>query len=354
MAIKIYEKFAPRANPADGDYPYGSIKNESVPGAKDGTPLDAVWANDYAGFDAALFAEAGIVPSGNPDTVVESQRLDALKVIFDRSYPNVGTMVSDTNHVIGNRYSTGGTTWKVVDVVCGLSLGSGLYAEVTSETVCANDFGADKSGIIKINDALNDAADMRSRDGASLPVSFQPGLYNIDGFTRRVQAPNTNIGQERLVIIGPETPATALHQYMIPSVIFEGNGDIFLSVTNYHLKNIGIRNRLLAGVPVLAGKLITPYANGLEFGTLEGCYLGECNYHIYYDRTPTPDPTLDYTLDMRLTRTSFYGARISSRYINGYTAGYSEFQCYTSHCQMDLDSLNLAHVQWYATPSLNI
>jgi len=81
MTIKIFEKFSPRANPADGNYPYGSIKNESVPGAKDGTPLDAEWGNDYAGFDAALLAEAGIVPSGNADTAVNSQRLEAMKQI---------------------------------------------------------------------------------------------------------------------------------------------------------------------------------------------------------------------------------------------------------------------------------
>lgn len=85
MAIKIFEKFAPRANPADGNYPHGSIKNESVPGARDGTPLDATWGNDYAGFDAALLAEAGITPSGSPDTALASQRLDAIKGIFSAS-----------------------------------------------------------------------------------------------------------------------------------------------------------------------------------------------------------------------------------------------------------------------------
>lgn len=79
MTIKIYEQFAPFANPADGDYPYGSIKNDSIPGAEDGTPLDAVWANDYAGFDAALLAEAGIVPSGVADKLGASQRVDAIK-----------------------------------------------------------------------------------------------------------------------------------------------------------------------------------------------------------------------------------------------------------------------------------
>lgn len=84
MAIKIYEQFAPFANPADGDYPYGSIKNDSIPGAEDGTPLDATWGNDYAGFDAALLSEAGIVPNGNPDTVVESQRVEAINTLIAR------------------------------------------------------------------------------------------------------------------------------------------------------------------------------------------------------------------------------------------------------------------------------
>lgn len=81
MAIKIYEEFAPFANVGDTNYPNGSIKDDSTPGAEDGTPLSAVWGNDYAGFDAALFADTGIVPSGDPDTALSSQRLSAIKLI---------------------------------------------------------------------------------------------------------------------------------------------------------------------------------------------------------------------------------------------------------------------------------
>ena len=94
MAIKIYEKFAPFANPSDGNYPTGSIKNDSIPGAEDGTPLDADWANDYAGFDAALFAEAGITPSGSADTALVSQRLDALKKISGRRKTTVAEIAA--------------------------------------------------------------------------------------------------------------------------------------------------------------------------------------------------------------------------------------------------------------------
>lgn len=77
--LKINEKFSPRANPPDANYPYGSIKNESVPGAKDGTPLDAGWGNDLEGFKQAALAQVGMTPSGLPDTAVNSQLLTALK-----------------------------------------------------------------------------------------------------------------------------------------------------------------------------------------------------------------------------------------------------------------------------------
>ena len=82
MALNIFTRYAPRANPADADYPNGSIKNESIPGANDGTPLEADWGNDYVGFDAALLDAAGITPSGDPDTATNSQRLDAIKAVL--------------------------------------------------------------------------------------------------------------------------------------------------------------------------------------------------------------------------------------------------------------------------------
>tara|TARA_R110000782_G_scaffold88469_1_gene170680 strand:- start:1067 stop:3445 length:2379 start_codon:yes stop_codon:yes gene_type:complete len=94
MAIKIYEEFAPFANPGDTNYPNGSIKDDSTPGAEDGTPLAAVYGNDYVGFDAALLAEANITPSGSADTVLNSQRLTALTVMI-RNKGNGTVTLSD-------------------------------------------------------------------------------------------------------------------------------------------------------------------------------------------------------------------------------------------------------------------
>lgn len=94
MSLKIFEKFDPRANPIDGNYPTGSIKNETVPGANDGTPLDAEWGNDYVGFTDALLNQAGVTPSGNADTVVASDRLTALNVLA-KNESNKGYLLAD-------------------------------------------------------------------------------------------------------------------------------------------------------------------------------------------------------------------------------------------------------------------
>lgn len=79
--INLEGQFSPRVNPADANYPFGSIKDNTSPGANDGTPLAAVWGNDWEGFAQAAMTEAGITPSGLPDTAQDSQLLDAVKAV---------------------------------------------------------------------------------------------------------------------------------------------------------------------------------------------------------------------------------------------------------------------------------
>ena len=94
MSLKIFEKFDPRANPIDGNYPTGSIKNETVPGANDGTPLDAEWGNDYVGFTDALLDDAEITPNGDADEVNNSDRLNALKISANKAAQTPLTLAS--------------------------------------------------------------------------------------------------------------------------------------------------------------------------------------------------------------------------------------------------------------------
>ena len=79
--INLEQTFTPRVNPADTDYPFGSLKDNTSPGANDGTLLSAVWGNDFEGFRQAAMTEAGIIPSGLPDTAQDSQLLEAVKAV---------------------------------------------------------------------------------------------------------------------------------------------------------------------------------------------------------------------------------------------------------------------------------
>ena len=85
MSVRIYDKYGPtRALPGNANYPGGNFKTESVPGAKDGTPLDVVWGSDWLGFFEALRTYAGITPSDIPDTALVSDYFNALTIISSR------------------------------------------------------------------------------------------------------------------------------------------------------------------------------------------------------------------------------------------------------------------------------
>ena len=82
MALKLNERYPGRFNSPTAQYPQGSFKNRTAPGAKDGSYLEQDWANDKLAFFSSLLSGASITPNGNVDTVGDSQYYDALKKIF--------------------------------------------------------------------------------------------------------------------------------------------------------------------------------------------------------------------------------------------------------------------------------
>ena len=149
--INLESEFSPRVNPADANYPFGSIKDNSSPGANDGTPLSAVWGNDFEGFRQAAMTEAGITPHGLPDTAQYSQLLDAVKVVASgalrpsviealrRSYAEAGYNVVGTfqegftyvnENDVGNDEATGkGFTGPAGAVAAGTNPTSGGFID---------------------------------------------------------------------------------------------------------------------------------------------------------------------------------------------------------------------------------
>tara|TARA_R110002012_G_scaffold49804_2_gene128766 strand:+ start:27499 stop:29634 length:2136 start_codon:yes stop_codon:yes gene_type:complete len=82
MAISPKNLYPSRVIDGDGAYPYGKALNVQNGVEGTGTPLEAEWLNDIWGSQQALLAEAGISPNGQPDSVGNSQYLDALKKLI--------------------------------------------------------------------------------------------------------------------------------------------------------------------------------------------------------------------------------------------------------------------------------
>ena len=99
--LKIYQRYAPAAVAPTTDYPLGSIKNDSVPGSDDGTPLEKDWGNNVEGFHQALMAEASLTASGSPDTAQVSQLLEAVKIV---AASVVKTQMQDVFYPVGTYY----------------------------------------------------------------------------------------------------------------------------------------------------------------------------------------------------------------------------------------------------------
>jgi hypothetical protein len=142
MAIKVYDRYGPRANPADSNYPNGSYKNESAPGTDDGTPLEVSQRNDILGYHDSIMIAAGLTNNGLVDTVVNSQMFEASAKIHGLKFKTVSDMVASQQLKSGmivetSEYNTKvKQKWEIVstgtnDIERGtISVGSGLFAKL--------------------------------------------------------------------------------------------------------------------------------------------------------------------------------------------------------------------------------
>jgi len=96
MAIKPDSLFIGKIAAASTNYPLGSARNITTPGDGTGTPFVADLLNDTFGFQQAILAEAGLTPSENPDTAIDSQYLDGLKALLNTAYGLGSLGLSDT------------------------------------------------------------------------------------------------------------------------------------------------------------------------------------------------------------------------------------------------------------------
>ena len=94
MAISIAEQYPGKTAGTNTDYPYGQARNVTAPGDGTGTPFEQALVNDDQGFKQALLKAAALIPSGDPDTAVASQYLQAIqKLISDATATKVKAWV---------------------------------------------------------------------------------------------------------------------------------------------------------------------------------------------------------------------------------------------------------------------
>lgn len=121
MALKPDTNFAGKINPATSAYPYGSARNVTTQDDGTGTPFIDLLINDNFGWQQALLDEAGIVPSGSPDSKTTSQYLDAWKSLF---YEN--SKIADRVALSGNAVFTDTTQF---------ATGTTLDGQLTLDTI---------------------------------------------------------------------------------------------------------------------------------------------------------------------------------------------------------------------------
>lgn len=93
MAISVKDRYPTKIDTTDTAYPQGKARNITTPLDGTGTPWEKDLVNDIMGLQQAIYKEAGITPSGTPDTADVSQQLEGLKSITKR----VGSIVITTS-----------------------------------------------------------------------------------------------------------------------------------------------------------------------------------------------------------------------------------------------------------------
>lgn len=163
MSVKAWEKYQPNASSPSPQYPYGSLRQDTALGMGDGTPLDVEWGNDFEAFKQTAFSRSGLVPSGNTDTVTNSEMFNAMQDSTTRSLWERSAAESGYNLVAGS-FEEGGTLVNANDVLWSKKLNkifSGPAGAVAAGTYPTSGGFVDTSGALL-------RTDLASNDGASM------------------------------------------------------------------------------------------------------------------------------------------------------------------------------------------
>ncbi len=194
MAINLETTYgAGRVNTSDPvGYPVGAIKNETSPGADDGTQIDEAWGNDNAGSIQAVLYQAGLVPDNVPEKVSASQMLQGIA-----RHVSGSTFYTDTGAV--NAYVLEATSVASTAFETPSALFDGMLARFIPP---ANNTGACTVDVEYQGVSIDGAKDLTLEDGTALAGDE---LVASTGVSIRF-----NFGNDRWELLGVSVAAASV------------------------------------------------------------------------------------------------------------------------------------------------
>lgn len=232
MAINLFNKYGSRANPPSIDYPQGSVKNRSAPDVKDGTPLDADWANDHQGFFQSILSYFGVTANGTPDKVGASQYFDAL--MSDPSESKRGMPLAATNAEV----AAGTNNGKMV-TPAGLKSHLGTAATRNVGTASGNVMEVGAGGILGLAPTYSEnlSGGLATYSPVALPSRYPASAYDF-GSLLSIHHPYSGVAAEIAVT------------HLNKQLLFRGSRDVDWTEV-YHTGNTG--NAVTRNVGTTAG-----------------------------------------------------------------------------------------------------
>lgn len=187
MAVQPAIRYPANSIPGDSAYPFGSAKNSSAPGAKNGYPWEKDQINDWQAYFQGLLSRGDISPSDVVDTVLISDYLNGLDIAIGKK---AGVTHKTIAAVIADPSIKAGQTIRTQDNKAGIRGGSADYlvkttAEKDADSDPINETGNHTSvgvpGLFVILQPRFDTADCRQFgcDGSADTAAFQDAVNQM-------------------------------------------------------------------------------------------------------------------------------------------------------------------------------
>lgn len=209
--INLNSQYPTKTAAPDANYTYGSARNITTPGDGTGTPWEQALVNDIVGFQQALVDEAGIVPSGSPETVLASDQLDALFAILQSvRNPFINRALfrdEKADGVDGGTFTAG--AWQTRDL-------QEIYNNISGSSIAANVI------TLPVGTYIFKGSAPCSRDLTVASISHQAAIYNVTG------ASFPSLGTSEYINPGSDSGAQTRSFINSPPVVLGVQSDIEL------------------------------------------------------------------------------------------------------------------------------